>query len=88
MTSSLAPSGCGSSAAAVVPSHPAAVRLGGDDQRPGALVVLLLAAIGVALVLSTRNANAPAPGVPATPTGHTPAQHAQNLARWIHDHTA
>lgn len=62
------------------------------DRRGRWIAAALAAALAIALILTltlTTSGGQPAapPSRPATPGGSTPAQHAQNLARWIRHHT-
>jgi eukaryotic-like serine/threonine-protein kinase len=54
-----------------------------------ALVAILAIALTLILTLASGGGQPTTPrAAPRAPTGSTPAQHAQNLARWIHDHTS
>jgi serine/threonine protein kinase len=53
-----------------------------------ALAAIVAIAVGIIFTLTAGGGQSTPPSPPATPTGSTPAQHAQNLARWIHDHTS
>lgn len=62
-------------------------------RRGGWIAAALVTALAVALTLilmftAGGGQSTPPPSLPRTPTGSTPVRHAQNLARWIHDHTS